>query len=99
MAWRVWERGQNSSCEVYQVEVCLRDQEAQVLIPVLSQIGCKSFNFSVFVCFSTKKVVPSNGIHSRSKMCPTLGSRIVSSNCFIHVLPKRILKRYVPPHF
>lgn len=38
----------------------LRDQAPQVLILGLSHIGCRSFNFSMFVCLSIKKVVPNN---------------------------------------
>lgn len=42
-------------------------QETKVLILALSQVDCKWFNFSV--CFSMKKVNPSNRIPSRSKIC------------------------------
>lgn len=40
--------------EVYQVATLLREQETQVLILALSQIGCRSFHFSVFAFLSRK---------------------------------------------
>lgn len=45
----MWERGQGSQSEVNQVETCLRDQEIQVLTPVLSSTGCRPFNFCVYL--------------------------------------------------
>lgn len=40
--------------EVYPVATLLREQEIQVLILALSQIGCRSFHFSVFAFLSRK---------------------------------------------
>lgn len=51
---------------IYQMETSLTDQDSQVLIPVLSQIGCRSFNFSV--CFSRNKIVLNNHIPFKSKI-------------------------------
>lgn len=91
-------RGQNPRREGYPVELFFRDQETQDLISALSQIGCRLFNISVFVCFSINKVVLNSHIPSRFKFCSTIRSRIVSSNCLALVLPKIIFKRCVPPH-